>query len=174
MTMRHSPAPTAEAGVREGRACRVSRCGGARFWQEQRGGRRWAGGCRRGGCGCGRQADRAAGRSWPGGAPGRQETSGLRGSLKTPRPASAGRSITALTPPRCGGRQALIQAQMYLKPISSIFLDQMLGPTAWMLLPWASTATATGMSSTLNSWMASMPRSSKAITRALLMALDTR
>ncbi len=48
------------------------------------------------------------------------------------------------------------------------------GPLWCTALPFTSTATVTGMSWTSNSWIASMPSSAKATTRADLMALETR
>ena len=49
-----------------------------------------------------------------------------------------------------------------------------LRPSLMNGLPGASTATVTGMSSTTNSWIASMPRSAKARTRAERIAFETR
>ena len=42
----------------------------------------------------------------------------------------------------------------------------------WMEVPRESTATVTGKSASSNSWIASMPRSSNASTRARRMAFD--
>ena len=51
---------------------------------------------------------------------------------------------------------------------------QRAGPVRWMDRPAVSTATVTGMSSTTNSWIASMPSSAKASTRAERIAFATR
>ena len=67
-----------------------------------------------------------------------------------------------------------VERARYFPAPSAIFFCHICGPVMWTELPSESTATVTGMSCTSNSWMASMPRSSKATTRAERMAFDTR
>ena len=59
-------------------------------------------------------------------------------------------------------------------PISLILTRHSAGPLSCTESPRASTATVTGMSSISNSRIASMPSSSKATRRELLMAFETR
>ena len=57
---------------------------------------------------------------------------------------------------------------------SRIFLRHSAGPVSWTFSPEASTATVTGISSTVNSKIASMPKSSNAMHREARIALETR
>src|SRR3989442_3656114 len=57
---------------------------------------------------------------------------------------------------------------------STIFFDHSAGPVLCTEIPFESTATVTGMSCTSNSLIASMPKSPKASTPALRIALATK
>ena len=75
---------------------------------------------------------------------------------------------------RAGDRGPAHLAYATTTGILPIFARHCAGPVLCTALPSVSTATVTGMSFTSNSWMASMPRSAKASTRAFLIDLDTR
>src|SRR5690606_18940964 len=74
-------------------------------------------------------------------------------------------------PPCASRRQAGSSTASGILPIRACHSR---GPVSCTDSPPESTATVTGMSCTVNSWIASMPRSSNATTRAALIALDTR
>lgn len=61
-----------------------------------------------------------------------------------------------------------------LNSLAAISFRQIADPVmcALVLPDFTATATATGMSTTLNAWIATMPRSDKAITLAVLIGVD--
>src|SRR5690625_4807173 len=100
------------------------------------------------------------------------EVGAQAGKLGRPVPARVGPPGLVVVPVEaCHGHG---RPQIRSSCSSSMRACQILGPVSWTDSPWLSTATVTGMSSTSNSYTASIPSSGKAASRAARLSWENR